>query len=512
MRTPGFLLSTLALTALLCSCNSVTGVEDLVFEGQTGSGSGTGTENAYTGTLSVPGIVIQDAQGVSITQIALYQGVKAKLMENGVDAANTVAIVANRDAWMRVFLAVDPAKYDGKQVIARLTIDGVKDPIEQLVTPNPTPSEEAIPSTVNFDIPAAMMRPGFAYRVELLQGTDIMLPNNPGSHYPAEDQFAPTNAADIGKSLKIVLVPFKYGADGSNRLPDTSQKMLDGYRDEFRAMYPAPDVELTLHEPVQYNKDVDPGGFGWDQLLGYLGNIRSQDQAAFDVYYYGIFSPASNLGSYCGGGCVAGLGNIAGVGDAYSRAAIGLGMSDDGGATAWETAVHEIGHTHGRQHAPCGGAAGVDPQFPYKGAKLGAWGYNQLTKKLFNPDTTTDVMGYCLPIWASDYTWNALSERIKAVNGFGAKIIVPPDLMNLTYDRARIDADGELHWMDPVTIDFPPQNEPMDITVETPQGPQTIKGHFYGYDHLPGGVVLWPQAGGPSKGVSFEWHGKVLSL
>ncbi|MFO0593045.1 MAG: M66 family metalloprotease [Polyangiaceae bacterium] len=512
MRTPGFLLSTIATAAFLCSCNAVTGAEDLVFEGQTGSGSGsgTGTENSYTGTLSMPGIVIQDAQGVTITQVAVYQGVKATLMENGADAANTVSIVANRDTLMRVFVAIDPAKYDGKEMMARLTINGVKDPIEQLVTPNPTPSEEAIPSTINFNIPAASMLPGFSYRIELLQGTDVMLPNNPGSVYPAEDQFAPTNTADVGKSLKIVLVPFKYGADGSNRLPDTSQKMLDGYRDEFRAMYPTPDVELTLHDPVQYNKTVSANGSGWDQLLGYLGTLRSQDQAGFDVYYYGIFSPAANLNIYCGGGCVAGLGNIAGVGDAYSRAAIGLGMSDDGGATAWETAVHEIGHTHGRQHAPCGGAAGVDPQFPYQGAKLGKWGYNQLTQQLFNPDKTTDVMGYCLPIWASDYTWNALFERIKAVNG--AKIVVPPELMNLTYDRARIDADGQLHWMEPVTIDIPPQNEPIDIEVETPQGPQTITGHFYGYDHLPGGVVLWPQAGGPSKGVSFTWQGQVMSL
>ena len=513
MRTHSLLFATIASTTLLCACNAVTGVEDIVFQGQAGSGSGNGGGSGVGGagtTTETPGIVIQDAAGVTITEIALYQGVKVELMLNGQDAANKTRIVANRDALMRVFVALDPAKYDGQPVIARLTIDGVPDYIEQTVTPNPTPTENALNSTINFDIPAASLLPGFSYRVELLQGTDTFVPVNPGSVFPTDATFAPTNAASVGNAVRIVLVPVRYGADGSNRLPDTSQKMIDGYHDLFQAMYPAPSVEVTVRDPVNYNQDVDPGGYGWDQLLGYIGDVRSQDQAAFDVYYYGIFSPAKTLSQYCGGGCVAGLGNIAGVGDSYSRAAIGLGMSDDGGQTAWETAVHEIGHTHGRYHAPCGGAAGVDPQFPYSGAKLGVWGYNQIKKHLFNPMSTTDVMGYCLPIWVSDYTWNGLYDRIKAVNG--AKIIAPPEMLNRTYDRARVDAEGNLHWMTPVQIDYPPQEAPTTLTVQTPQGQQTVTGHFYGYDHLPGGVILWPQAGGPSTAVSFVFQGKILSL
>lgn len=519
MRTTGLLLATIVSTALLGACNSVTGVDDLVFQGQAGDGGGgsgtthTGTGGATTGTTdtgvtTTPAPVLADATGVTISQIALYQGVKATLMQNGADAGNKVPIVANRDAVMRLFLAAD-GTYDGQPIVARLTIDGVADVMEQNVNVNGNPQDNQLGSTLNFDIPAASVLPGFKFRVDLLQPAIGLKAPSPGGHYPA-DGFANTNAQSVGQTLKIVLVPFRYGADGSNRLPDTSAKMIQGYKDLFYAMYPTPAVEITVRDPVNYNQDVSPNGYGWDQLLGYLGDVRSQDNAPFETYYYGIFSPAQGVNQYCGGGCVAGLGNIAGVGDSYSRAAIGLGFSDDGGAIAWETAVHEIGHTHGRYHSPCGGAAGADPAYPYPNAQIGVWGYNLLSKKLYSPTNVTDVMGYCQPIWVSDFTWKALYTRIKAVNG--ANIVAPPEMMNRMYDRARIDAEGNLHWMTPVRIDLPPQNAPTEVTVVTEQGTTTMTGNFYPYDHLPGGVLLWPQAGGPSSGVSFQWQGQVKSL
>ncbi len=520
MRTKSLLLAILAATTALGACNAITGVDALVVQGEGDGGGGSGTTShtspggsaggaTMTTTSSQPFPMLIDASGVAITQIALYQGVKATLMENGADANNPIPLVANRDAVMRLFLATDP-NYNGQPVVARLTIDGAPAPMEQTVPVNGAPADNKLGTTVNFDIPGASIQPGFRYRVEILQiSTDSKGPN-PAAHYPP-DGFADTNAKSVGTGLKIVLVPFRYGADGSNRLPDTSANMIQGYKDLFYAMYPAPTVEITVREPVQYNNDVSPNGAGWDELLGYLGQIRSNDNAPFDVYYYGIFSPANGVGSFCGGGCVAGLGNIAGVGDSYSRAAIGLGFSDDGGAIAWETAVHEIGHTHGRYHSPCGGAAGTDPNYPHPGAEIGVWGYNLLKKSLYNPTSYTDVMGYCTPIWISDFTYKGLFTRIKAVNG--ASLEAPPELMNRTYDRARIDADGNPHWLPPVRIDFPPQNSPMDITVETPDGAEEpVTAHFYPYDHLPGGVVVWPQAGGPSSAVTFEWQGQVRSL
>lgn len=452
---------------------------------------------------------LTDANGVFVSQISIYQGVKIVLMENGAPGPGTVPIVAGRDAMMRVWLGTD-AGYNGKPVVARVTIDGVKEPIEVTSPVSGQPIEEDMASTLNIPIPGASIVPGFSYKLELLQTRGQSKGDNPAAHWPAEG-FSPTNAIAVGQTLKIVLVPIQYGADGSNRLPDTSEQMVTGYKDYFYGMYPAPQVEVTLHDVVPYNQDVDPFGFGWQELLGYISDLRQQEQAAFDVYYYGIFNPANSINQYCGGGCVAGLSNLAfGPGDAYSRASIGLGFSEDGGALAWETAVHEVGHAHGRQHSPCGGAQGTDPSYPYPGAKLGTWGYHLLTQQLYNPQAYSDVMGYCVPIWVSDFTYTHLMDRIKAVNQ--AKIIVPPELRNLTYDRAYIGQDDELHWLSPVTMEIPPQGEPIDMDIQLGSEVTTVSGHYYPYSHLPGGVFLWPQQGGPSPSVTIAWDGKYKTL
>jgi hypothetical protein len=451
-----------------------------------------------------------DASGVAITQISVTQGVKVVLMENGQPGPGTVPLVAGRDALMRVGLALD-GNYNGEPVVARLHVDGAKEPIE-IVAPavSGPPAEDNLATTFNIPIPGASIPAGFSYRLELLQPRGQSKGENPAAHYPVEG-FSPTNAIPVGQTLKIVLVPIQYGGDGSNRLPDTSEQMVNGYRDYFYGMYPVPQVEMTLHAPVQWNQDVEPFGYGWQELLGYISQLRQQEQAAFDVYYYGIFSPANSINQYCGQGCVAGLSNLAfGPGDAYSRASIGLGFSEDGGALAFETAVHEVGHAHGRQHSPCGGAQGTDPSYPHSNATLGTWGYNLLTGQIYNPDAYKDVMGYCVPIWVSDFTFVRLMDRIKAVNQ--AKIVVPPELLNLTYDRAYVDPGGELHRLPSMQMEMPPQGEAVEMDVETSGEVATVSGHYYPYSHLEGGVFVWPQVGGAGAAVTIPWKGSYKTL
>ncbi len=522
----GSLLVLLASCVSLGACNALTGIDDLVLEEEFGAGSqggsgGQGGAPPTTTTTSAGGAMgttdtitdpdngaFADAGGVTITQISLYQGVRIPLFENGQPGSGSTPVVAGRDALMRVWLSLD-GNYDGLAVAARLRINGVAEAIQVIGVVTGSPVENDLGSTLNFQIPGASIGPDFSFRVELLQPELQSQGPNPGSHYPAAGYASP-NTVSVGQTLKIVLVPIQYGADGSNRLPDTSEAMIQGYEDWFYAMYPAPQLDLTVREPVQYDQDVSPNGYGWQELLGAVGQLRQQDGAAFEVYYYGIFAPAQSLGQYCGGGCVAGLGNLGGPGDAYARAAIGLGFGDDGGATAWETAVHEIGHTHGRQHSPCGGAQGTDPQYPYPGAKIGVWGYNLVTQKLYDPAAFTDVMGYCMPIWVSDFTYVGFVDRMKAVNN--ASIFVPPEMKNRTYDRAYVDPAGELHWLPPVTMEMPPQGEPVDLDIEADSGAYLVAGHYYPYDHLPGGVFLWPQAGSPSTSVTLDWEGAVKTL
>jgi hypothetical protein len=500
------------------ACNVLSGADDLDIAGdgaggddeswgdgttaQTSSGAGDATGG---GPAEPPaGEIWWDAPGVTLTQIALYQGVKRPLMEGGLPASSTVPVVGGREGLLRAWVATDG--YDGEPVIARLFLNGSEAPIDQTVVIDPSPSDAKLGSTVNFDLSAADLPVGFTFRLELRRRSATALPDNPRARYPATG-FADAGAKSAGHTLRIKLVPVVYGADGSNRMPDVSSSQVEAYRQLFYSMYPAADVEITVRDAVPWGSTVSPDGTGWGDLLGYVGEVRAGDGAPNDQYYYGLFSPASSVSQFCGGGCVAGLANIAGATDSYLRAAIGLGFGD---SIATETAVHEIGHAHGRYHAPCGGAQGVDPGFPHGGAQLGAWGYDVLTHALKAPTSHTDVMGYCFPIWVSDYTFEALFDRSKALSG--ASVEIPGALEDRVYDRARIDGDGALHWLAPIRLAMPPLSEALDVTVQTDAGVAVVDGHFHPYDHLPGGLLIWPQAGGPTRSLSVHVNGRAATL
>ena len=63
---------------------------------------------------------------------------------------------------------------------------------------------------------------------------------------------------DPKDALKIVIVPVKYDADGSGRLPDVSATQIELYRKAFHAMYPAKKVEVTVRAPWSYAGTVSP--------------------------------------------------------------------------------------------------------------------------------------------------------------------------------------------------------------------------------------------------------------
>jgi hypothetical protein len=231
------------------------------------------------------------------------------------------------------------------------------------------------------------------------------------------------------------------------------------------------------------------------------------DKVGKDVYYFAPFAPKASFDQFCGGGCVAGLALLGDPGDNFSRAAIGLGYPD---ADSVVTALHEIGHNHGRQHAPCD-VQDPDPQYPHSGGKDGVWGYDLLTKKLF-PPTTTDVMGYCTPVWVSDYTFKALFDRVKLING-AKRVIVPESLRDRLYDRALVGADGSVQWLSSIRLEEPPVAEEKPIVVESEGLVETVKGSFYRFDHLEGGIVFWPATERPTRAVRIDVAaGKTVRL
>ncbi len=515
---------TIAAAGLL-GCNMITGADAIVFDdegdgsgdhsqgtggqgvglsgtgltGAGGTGAGTGTGGGTTAEMSW-------TNGVSLTDVVVYQSVSRPIMQGGVTTQSDIPIVANRDALIRVFYSVDGA-YNGLPVTARLSIGGSA-PLEVVESLGGGSSEGAMQSTLNFAVPAAQMQQGMTYRVDLLQPTDQGAGEHPAARFPASpDGFEPIGLQTTG-TLNITLVPVQYNADGSGRLPDTSAAQVQRYNDLFFGMYPITGVNIQVRsQPLSWGSTVAANGNGWDNLLNAVADLRVADGAPSNHYYYGVFEPAGSFNTYCSNGCVAGLGFVGGPGDSWARAAIGLGFNGD---MAAETAVHELGHNHGRDHAPCGVQG--DPAYPYSGASIGVYGYDLVSGQLYDPGQFVDMMSYCNPTWISDHNYKAIFDRVHFVSG--AEVYVPAELQDRSYERVKINPDDSLTWLDPIVLHRPPLGDAMTVSVETLGGAESVTGAFIRYDHLDGGVLFIPPTAQPlttQRSVSALVDGKWLA-
>ncbi len=428
------------------------------------------------------------APGVRIDGVAVYQGPKRTVMIGGQQPPSEVPIIAGRDTVFRVFYSTS-GDYDGQPITGRLEIEG-GDPIEVTVPVlAPGSVEGDMATTVNFGVPGVRIGDTLRYSVGLLQDRDPTH-ENPIARYPANGlDTVPVDGRQ--NKLRIVLVPFRYDADGSQRLPDTSPEQVDKIRQRIRALYPVSDVEITVHDPVPLASPIGAtGGSGWQSVGIQLVTLRSREGATDDVYYYAIFNPANTIYQYCGnGGCVLGLtllnNDPPSTGSARLRGGMGVGFPE----FVADTAAHEIGHSHGRGHAPCapgGQIDGVDRSYPHSGGVIGEWAYDITKGALIAPDRT-DIMGYCQNQFVSDYTYIALHRRSQNVNL--PSFIGEP----LTYDVVAVDGAGNTEWGDPIERTVPYDGVEVTVRARVRDGSHDVPARFLPWDHLPGGLLFVPR-------------------
>lgn len=398
------------------------------------------------------------ASGVEIRHVALFQAVKTPLATDRIATAlpRNAPIVSGRDAWIRVYVqGTVTGLHVQLEVLAgqeRLVLE----PFESMSNAVDAPGLNA----AFFKVPARLVQPTARYKVRVIDtagGEPVADGVSHPARFPADGSESPLQAQAESGPLKIMLVPVQYNTDGSGRLPDTSPEQIARMREMIGAIYPTTDVQIQVREPMAWNTALKwpTKNLNFGTLNTSLQNLRKSDRPADDVYYYGLVSPGTSRAGYCG--AVIGAGCVTGQSwlvkkptDATMRVGSGMGFAGD---ESIETFIHELGHLHGRGHAPCKTTESPediknDP-YPHQGGLIGSWGFDSTNGQLHDPKTTADFMGYCNKTWVSDHTWTRLYERIVALNVSAFRM--SPDLVPTLI----VDVDEEAQAHVEATLDLP---------------------------------------------------------
>ena len=311
----------------------------------------------------------------------------------------SVSLIAGRPALLRVFAVGDQVNWlEPPAVRVTLLQDG--DVVFERLLP---PETEHIPTTINesgllasydVEVPGSTIQPGVGMVVELDPEGVVPLAPESQIRYPAEGAMA----LDVVEPpvYRIILVPTI-----SHRVPDSTVfAWTDGLNTDSeqlslsRTILPVGAMEVEVRETYYTNLDLRSFGY-WGQWRDEIGVLYEQEGRR--GYHYGVV-----------GRPTFGIRGIANIGYPVS---VGTGID--------YVYTHEVGHTMNLWHAPCGGAGGPDPQYPYENGSIGVWGYDIAESKLLDPERYRDVMSYCFDdIWISDYQFDrAMTHRLNGDGG-----------------------------------------------------------------------------------------------
>ena len=397
------------------------------------------------------------ARDISVSEVAAYQSLKIPLTKGVTPIAKAmraVDVISGRKTLFRVGVTVGTG-FAPRELSARVTVTNgaTKMPYFAKQKVSKTSVETDSASLFQIAVPAEQIKEDTQFNVELVECAEAATTTGmlQQARFPALGD-APLDARKTGV-LKVKIIPLK----ANNRVPDTSETALKVYRDYLEAMYPIERAELTVAPPLNVTYPVN-----WSGALDQLRQLRTKDKPASDVYYYGMLRPLETLKEYCKSGCTAGVGYVGSTTQAATRVAMGLAFADE---TSAGVMAHEVGHNHGREHAPCAPGnqiSGVDRKFPNTTANTEVWGYDSRKQTFFGPDKTKDIMGYCEPKWIGNYTYAALVNRVATMNL--PMLTFPAQDSQQNYHVMLVDKDGA-RWSQPFDQPEEPFGEPEEAEV-----------------------------------------------
>ena len=340
---------------------------------------------------------------LSISRIEIIQGITMA-------DAYTVQ-VANRPVLVRVFVGLTGAGSQGG-VTGRLTryLGGsAQDSLDAgPIAVLDSTSESSLAETLNFNLPANWLAVGTSYVFQLDPGNTIAETNEANNRYPPAGQasFNFQNAP----TLDIVIVPVHYARPGGTATDPPTDDLSYVTWMPIK-VYPVSRINYELHSSIVFTGDLraQNGGAGWEDLLNQITDIHAMEDLGEHKVYFGLVDSIGADG--CGGGCIAGIGwiNQPPPNGYASKSAVGFAGFADNRNGASPIMTHEIGHTFGRYHSPCGTTSALGP-YPYPNAALGQWGLDNSNEQLLDPNLYRDYMSYCDPAWTSDFTYKAVFD------------------------------------------------------------------------------------------------------
>jgi len=387
-----------------------------------------------------------------------------------------VPTIVGRPGHVRVLVDVDGSRFRSADLTASLLLlDGrtLEDTFRVRGRSYLTDGD----TTFDFALDGDDVTHDFAVAVEVKDAAGRLV-----DRWPAEGFYAPATV-DTG-NLRVVLVPLRAHDGNVVRIPDLSDAQIALYKTQLYQLYPVAFVDITVRAPVDvYN--VDDMFDALDEIV----NLRWNDNPDPDVYYHGLFVPSTICEpgqTFCASGVAIGFGY-----SAWERASVGQGVFGEYSA---RTLVHEVGHTHGRPHAPCNIPNDfIDDEFPHPSGGIGALGYDVIEGGFVNAVTTADFMGYCNLDWVSDFNFARIAGHMRLINLWNQPLLSTP-APRRSWAVIKDRPDGTLAWGRTIASAPVPTGAIKEVELVDDNGEVTgvAQAMALGLDHLRGGFIYLP--------------------